>query len=47
MYGALQDELATELEGLKEARLYKGELVLETPQSPHVRVEGMAHACGG
>ena len=41
MYGALQEELATELEGLREARLYKGELVLETPQSPHVRVEGM------
>ena len=41
MYGALQEELATELEGLREARLYKGELVLETPQSPHVQVEGM------
>ena len=41
MYGALQEELAAELEGLREARLYKGELVLETPQSPHVEVEGM------
>jgi glycine C-acetyltransferase len=41
VYGQLQQELATELDGLREARLYKGELVLETPQSPHVRVEGM------
>jgi glycine C-acetyltransferase len=41
VYGALQEELAAELEGLREARLYKGELVLETPQSPHVRVEGI------
>jgi glycine C-acetyltransferase len=41
VYGALQQELAAELETLREARLYKGELVLETPQSSHVRVEGM------
>jgi glycine C-acetyltransferase len=41
VYGSLQQELAAELDGLREARLYKGELVLETPQSPHVRVEGM------
>jgi glycine C-acetyltransferase len=41
VYGTLQQELAAELAALKEARLYKGELVLETPQSPHVRVEGM------
>ncbi len=41
MYGTLQQELAAELDGLREARLYKGELVLETPQSPHVEVEGM------
>ena len=31
MYGTLQQELAAELDGLREARLYKGELVLETP----------------
>ena len=41
MYGTLQQELAAELDGLREARLYKGELVLETPQSAHVEVEGM------
>jgi glycine C-acetyltransferase len=41
MYGTLRTELATELDGLREARLYKSELVLESPQSPHVEVEGM------
>ena len=41
MYGSLQQELAEELEGLREARLYKSELVLESPQSAHVEVEGM------
>jgi glycine C-acetyltransferase len=41
VYGTLQQELAAELDGLREARLYKGELVLETPQSPHVEVEGL------
>ena len=41
MYGSLQQELVEELDGLREARLYKGELVLETPQSAHVEVEGM------
>ena len=41
MYGSLQQELVGELDGLREARLYKGELVLESPQSAHVEVEGM------
>ena len=41
MYGSLQQELMGELDGLREARLYKGELVLESPQSAHVEVEGM------
>ena len=41
MYGSLQQELVGELDRLKEARLYKGELVLESPQSAHVEVEGM------
>jgi glycine C-acetyltransferase len=41
VYGSLQQELSTELATLREARLYKAELVLETPQAPHVRVEGM------
>ena len=41
MYGSLQQELVEELDELREARLYKGELVLESPQSAHVEVEGM------
>jgi glycine C-acetyltransferase len=41
VYGTLRDELASTLDELREARLYKSELVLETPQSPHVEVEGM------
>lgn len=41
MYGSLQEELTGELDRLKETRLYKGELVLESPQSAHVEVEGM------
>ncbi len=41
MYGSLQAELSGELEGLKEARLYKGELVLESPQSAHVEVQAL------
>ena len=40
MYGIVQQELAAELDGLREARLYKGELVLETPQSPARRGGG-------
>ena len=41
MYGSLQEELTGELDRLREERLYKGELVLESPQSAHVQVEGM------
>ncbi len=41
MYGTLQADLAGRLAELREAHLYKDELVLETPQSPHVEVEGM------
>ena len=41
MYGSFQQELVGELDALREARLYKGELVLESPQSAHVEVEGM------
>ncbi len=41
MYGSLQQELTAELDGLREARLFKAELELESPQSPHVRVVGM------
>ena len=41
MYGTLREEHATELERLREARLYKGELVLESPQGARVEVEGM------
>ena len=41
MYGTLREEHAQELERLREARLYKGELVLESPQGARVEVEGM------
>ena len=41
MYGSLQQELTAELDGLREARLSKSELVLASPQAPHVEVEGM------
>ncbi len=41
MYGLLQEELTGELDRLREERLYKSELVLESPQSAHVQVEGM------
>ncbi|MCY7304227.1 MAG: aminotransferase class I/II-fold pyridoxal phosphate-dependent enzyme, partial [Thermoleophilia bacterium] len=41
MYGSFQQELVGELDGLRDARLYKGELVLESPQSAHVEVEGI------
>jgi 2-amino-3-ketobutyrate coenzyme A ligase len=41
VYGSLQEELTGELDRLREERLYKGELVLESPQSAHVQVEGM------
>ena len=48
MYGALREEHARELDRLRAERLYKGELVLETPQSAHVRVEelgGLLNLC--
>jgi glycine C-acetyltransferase len=41
VYGTLREEHAQELERLREARLYKGELVLESPQGARVEVEGM------
>ncbi len=40
MYGALRDELAATLDGLREAGTYKSELVMTTPQGAHVDVEG-------
>ncbi len=38
MYGAMQERLAQELDGIREAGLYKNERVLTTPQDAHVRV---------
>jgi glycine C-acetyltransferase len=38
MYGAIQDHLKTELDAMREARLYKDERVLQTPQSAEVEV---------
>ncbi|MFN8222118.1 MAG: glycine C-acetyltransferase [Gaiellales bacterium] len=41
VYGNVKSEIATELERLRDERLYKAELVLSSPQSAHVEVEGM------
>jgi glycine C-acetyltransferase len=40
MYGALQDDLAARLAEVRREGLYKTELVITTPQSAHVEVEG-------
>ncbi|HEY5860267.1 MAG TPA: aminotransferase class I/II-fold pyridoxal phosphate-dependent enzyme, partial [Actinomycetota bacterium] len=40
MYGALQDDLTSRLAEVREEGLYKNELVITTPQSAHVEVEG-------
>jgi glycine C-acetyltransferase len=49
MYGSLRQHLASELDSIRSAGLWKGERVLTTPQSPHVRVanrpEGVLNMC--
>ncbi|MFO0909694.1 MAG: glycine C-acetyltransferase [Isosphaeraceae bacterium] len=40
MYGALRQHLATEIEAIKKAGLFKNERVLTTPQNAHVGVAG-------
>ncbi len=40
MYGSLRDELVETLAGVRQAGLYKSELVITTPQGAHVEVEG-------
>ena len=40
MYGALQEDLTERLAEVREAGLYKTELVITTPQGAHVDVEG-------
>jgi glycine C-acetyltransferase len=40
MYGALKDDLSGRLAEVREAGLYKTELVMTTPQGAHVDVEG-------
>jgi glycine C-acetyltransferase len=40
MYGALRDDLAARLAEVREDGLYKTELVITTPQSAHVEVDG-------
>jgi glycine C-acetyltransferase len=40
MYGALEDDLTARLAEVREEGLYKTELVITTPQSAHVEVEG-------
>ncbi len=38
MYGAIQERLAQELSGIRDAGLYKSERVISTPQDAYVRV---------
>lgn len=38
MYGAIQERLAQELRGIRDAGLYKSERVISTPQDAYVRV---------
>jgi glycine C-acetyltransferase len=40
MYGALRDDLVATLAEVREAGLYKSELLITTPQGAHVEVEG-------
>jgi glycine C-acetyltransferase len=40
MYGAIRGELAQRLTEVREAGLYKSELLITTPQAAHVQVEG-------
>ena len=40
MYGALQDDITARLAEVRDEGLYKTELVITTPQSAHVEVEG-------
>ena len=40
MYGALKDDLVSRLDVVRDEGLYKTELVITTPQSAHVEVEG-------
>jgi glycine C-acetyltransferase len=40
MYGAIQQHLASELDAIKKAGLFKGERVLTSPQQAHVGVKG-------
>jgi glycine C-acetyltransferase len=40
MYGTLKDDLTARLTETREQGLYKTELVITTPQAPHVEVEG-------
>jgi glycine C-acetyltransferase len=40
MYSAIKQHLASELDAIKQAGLYKGERVLSSPQQAHVRVKG-------
>jgi glycine C-acetyltransferase len=40
MFTSVRDELATELENIRSAGLFKGERVLASPQSSHIKVSG-------
>src|SRR5262245_2585175 len=48
MYGAIKHQLATQLEEIKQAGLYKGERILSTAQQPHITVKrhiDVLHMC--
>jgi glycine C-acetyltransferase len=43
MYGKMRDALRTEIEGLREASLYKTERVITSPQGPRIQVAVPGH----
>ncbi len=42
MYGAMKEQLSTQLDAIRKAGLFKGERVLSSPQRAHVGVQGRA-----
>jgi glycine C-acetyltransferase len=40
MFGAMREHIAAELQGIREAGLFKGERVISSPQQAHIQVAG-------
>jgi glycine C-acetyltransferase len=40
MFGAMREHIAAELQGIREAGLFKGERVITSPQEAHIKVSG-------